>query len=304
MTRISFKEWLLIAAAGIFFVYFNPAYADTVTGDLEVQSDNEGLSTQRYLLGYRDMFGDWVLGVKVGQFRVKDNSGRVNFDEVRFTWYREFDNKLSTWGYLGYLDSGTWSLPTGDLGVGYVYNERLYLEGGVTRNNFDTFQTQISRVAYTSYTGRAEYEYTYNLKFTGIATVGNTTDSNNFNAFEAHADYQLPIVQGLTLKYQHRYKGFGNNEPEYFSPSNWNRDLFGVGYKKKFDEQWSFKGHLLTGPQSVDSESGLFTELKTYVQWKPTSRSTLKFTHDRVISEVNGYNYHWNWTGLQFLYNF
>lgn len=304
MTRISFSEWLLIAVAGLFLIYFQPAYADTVTGDIEAQSDNEGLSTQRYLLGYQDLYGDWVLGVKGGQFRVKDNSGSVNFDEVRFTFYKEFNKRLFLWGYVGYLDSNTWSLTTGDIGTGYVVNEKLYVELGANRNNFDTFQTQVSRIAYTSYTGRAEYEYTYNIKLTGTYTIGDTTDGNDFYAYEGHVDYQVPLVQGLTLKYQHRYKGYDSQAPVYFSPNDWTRNLFGAGYKKAFNEKWSFKGHLLTGPQTVDNENGQFTELKTFVQYKPGPRSTVKFTHDRVISEVSGYDYRWNWTGLQFQYNF
>jgi len=303
--KISLYHTILIAACVALLVVAKFADAGTVTGDLERTSDNEGLSTTRVLVGYQENVAGWDLGVKRGEFSIDSTVGDVEFNETRFTYHRKFDRQTTVYGYVGSLNSSDWSLITGEATLAHRVNEKWYVEGNAEKNVIDSFGAVNSEVSYTGYTASADYKFTPELVGVGIYSIAQFSDDNNKRNAEGRLIYDINDVEGLSVQFHHRNVAYDFNPVEYFAPSSWTRNLFGVGYVKGFGQDQSvlFRGKLLTGPQTIESDSGKFTELKLQLDYPVAKRLSLRLVHDRILSTGAGYEYEWKWTGIHLRYH-
>jgi len=275
--------------------------AGTVTGDLEVTGDNEGLSTTRVLVGYKEKIAGWDLGIKRGKFTIDSTVGDVEFNDTRFTYHRKFNDRTSVYGYVGSLYNSDWSLVTGEVTLAHRLDKKWYFEGNVEKNLIDSFGAVNGEVAYTGYTGSADYKFTPQLVGVGIYSISHLTDGNDKRAAEGRLIYDIEDVEGLSVQFHRRNTSYDFNPAEYFAPTIWTRNLFGVGYVTGTG-QWLFRGKLLTGPQTIEGDSGKFTELKLHLAYDVDKRTTMKVFHERIQSTGADYEYEWKWSGVRIEY--
>jgi len=277
--------------------------AGTVTGDLERTSDNEGLSTTRVLAGYQENVAGWDLGVKLGKFSIDSTVGDVEFNETRFTYHRKFDKQTTLYGYVGALRNSDWSLTTGEVTLAHRINKQWYVEGNVEKNLIDSFGAVNAEVAYTGYTVSADYKFTPQLVGVGIYSLSQLTDDNDKRAYEGRLIYDIKDVEGLSVQYHRRNVAYDFNPVEYFGPTMWTRNLFGVGYVKGFGDDILLRGKLLTGPQDIEGDTGKFSELNLTLSYNISKNADIKVVHNRILSTGAGYEYEWRWTGIHFKYH-
>jgi len=291
--KLFYATLLLMLSGGI--------QAGTVTGDLEVTSDNEGLSTTRVLVGYQESVAGWDLGAKLGKFSIDSTVGDVEFNETRFTYHRKFDKQTTLYGYVGALRNSDWTLTTGAVTLAHRINKQWYVEGNVEKNLIDSFGAVNAEVAYTGYTVSADYKFTPQLVGVGIYSLSHLTDDNDKRAYEGRLIYDIQDVEGLSVQYHRRNVAYDFNPAEYFAPTNWTRNLVGVGYVTGTG-RWLFRGKLLTGPQDIEGDSGKFTELKLHLNYSVDEHMTMKVFHDRIQSTGSDYEYEWRWSGIRVEY--
>jgi len=282
------------------------ATAGTVTGDLEVTSDNEGVTTHRWLAGYKeDLFG-WDLGVKHGRFTIDEPSDNVTFSDTRFTFVGPLYREIKIRGYIGSLYNSDWALLTAEATAQYRLDNKWSFEANVERNIIDSFQATNTRVAFTGTTLSADYKITPELVGVGIFSYASMTDDNSKRHFEGRLIYDINTFEGLSVQYHHRNVAYDFNPVEYFAPEAWTRNLFGVGYVKGFglNQAWLFRGKALTGPQSINSDNGTFTEIKLNLSYSVFENTDIVVFHDRITSTGSGYQYKWEYTGARVNYRF